>query len=140
MSKYFLLEIVTPERKFFENEVEMAVVRTTEGDIGILKNHEPLVAPLKIGGIKIILGDKKRYAALSTGFVSITEEKVTIITDTAEWSSEIDIERAKADFEQAKQRIHENREAEDITRARIALAKALNRMRVADKTFDHTDF
>lgn len=128
----FILEIVTPDRKFFEDEVEMVIVRGKEGDIGILKNRTPLVTPLDIGRIKIKQNGKVREAAIASGYVEVAKNKTTIITDSAEWPEEIDVERALAAKERAEKRL-KDRESIDTLRAEIALKKALNRISIARK-------
>ena len=129
----FTLEIVTPDRKFFEGEVEMVIVRGTEGDIGILKNHTPLVTPLSIGKIRIKQNGEFREAAIAGGYVGITKDKTTVITDAAEWPEEIDVKRAEEAKKRAEQRLKSSKSEIDIVRARIALRKALNRIEVAKK-------
>ncbi len=130
----FMLEIVTPDRKFFEDEVEMVIVRGQEGDLGILRGHTPMVTPLAIGRIKIKQDGEVKEAAISGGYVEIAKEKTTIITDTAEWPDEIDIERAKEAKRRAEERLHQKSDSEvDLFRAEIALRKALNRINVADR-------
>ena len=133
MSSLFRLEIVTPDKRFFDEEVEMAIVRTSEGDIGILKNHEPLVAPLAIGGIRIKQNGEFKDAACSSGFMTIDEDKIMIITDSAEWASEIDLERAKEAAERAKRRLEHKQDDLDVLRAKISLQKAINRISVHHK-------
>ncbi len=130
MASTFQLEIVTPDRKFFEDEVDMAIVRTSVGDIGILKGHMATVAPLEIGVIKIKKNGKMKEATCAGGFVSIDEDKTTIITDSAEWPEEIDVARAKAAVKRAKERLEKKSEDIDVARAKIALYKALNRLRI----------
>lgn len=132
MASTFQLEIVTPDRKFYEDEVDMAIVRTVEGDVGILRDHVPTVAPLSIGVIKIKKDGKITKATCSGGFVSIDEDKATIITDAAEWPEEIDVERAEAAMKRAEERLNKKDSKEvDVLRAQIALNKALNRIRVS---------
>lgn len=133
MSSLFRLEIVTPDKRFFDEEVEMAIVRTSEGDIGILKNHEPLVAPLAIGGIRIKQNGEFKDAACSSGFMTIDEDKIMIITDSAEWASEIDLERAKEAAERAKRRLEHKQDDLDVLRAKISLQKAINRISMHHK-------
>jgi F-type H+-transporting ATPase subunit epsilon len=133
MANNFLLEIVTPDRSFFEGEVELVRVRTTEGDVAILFDHEPLVTPVTIGAIKINTKNEKKYAACSTGFLSVSDKKVTIITDAAEWSNEIDVERAKQALEKAQQKLqskdpdHES----EILLTKAAVMRATNRLKVS---------
>lgn len=131
MASTFHLEIVTPDRKFYEDEVNMAIVRTVEGDVGILRDHVPSVVPLSIGVIKIKKDGKMIRATCSGGFVSIDEDKTTIITDAAEWPEEIDVERAKFAMKRAEERLKESNKEVDVLRAQIALNKALNRLRVS---------
>ncbi len=131
MASTFHLEIVTPDRKFYEDEVNMAIVRTVEGDVGILRDHVPSVVPLSIGVIKIKKDGKMIRATCSGGFVSIDEDKATIITDAAEWPEEIDVERAKFAMKRAEERLKESNKEVDVLRAQIALNKALNRLRVS---------
>ncbi len=131
MASTFHLEIVTPDRKFYDDEVNMATVRTVEGDIGILRDHVPTVAPLSIGVIKIKKDGKIIKATCAGGFVSIDEDKATIITDAAEWPEEIDVERAESAMKRAEERLNEKSAEIDFLRGQIALNKALNRLRVS---------
>ncbi|WP_069650579.1 F0F1 ATP synthase subunit epsilon [Caloranaerobacter ferrireducens] len=129
----FTLEIVTPDRKFFEDEVEMVIVRGVEGDIGILKNHTPLVTPLSIGRIRIKKNGEFKEAAIAGGYIEVSKNKTTVITDAAEWPEEIDVKRAEEAKKRAEQRLKSSKSEVDIVRAHIALRKALNRLEVAKK-------
>ncbi len=131
MEKGFLLEIVTPEKQFFSEDVEMVIVRTSTGDMGILKNHEPTVAPLAIGAVKIKKDGVTKYAATSDGFLFVQRDKTLIVTNTAEWSNEIDVARAKRALEEAKASYEKADEAEKYYK-KIKLLKAINRINVAD--------
>ena len=133
MASTFKLEIVTPDRKFFEDDVEMVIARGTEGDIGILKNHTPLVTPLSIGKIKIKQNGEVKIAAVASGYIEVNKEKTTIIADSAEWPHEIDVERAKAAKERAEKRIQTEHGELDTLRAEIAFKKAVNRIDIANK-------
>lgn len=126
------LEIVTPDRKFYEDEVEMIVLKTVEGDMGVLYDHVPTVVPLSIGAIKIKKDGKYRQAACAGGFVNITEESVTVITDAAEWPDEIDKVRAEAAKKRAEERINQKDAEIDFKRAKVALAKAINRINMTE--------
>jgi len=134
MASTFELEIVTPDRKFYEGTVEMVVVRTVTGDLGIHKEHMSLVSPLAIGTIKIKEGKGKyKEAACAGGFVQVRQDKTTIITDSAEFPDEIDVDRAKKAADRAQARLKSSNSETDIVRAQIALDKALNRINVAKK-------
>lgn len=135
MATKFMLEIVTPEKTFFNDEVDMVVLRTTEGDMAIMYDHEQMVAPVAIGAIRIRLQGEEKYrdAACSGGFVTVTYEKTTVVTDSAEWADEIDLNRAKAALQRAQNRL-ERRDSElDYARALNSVSRATNRIRVAEK-------
>lgn len=139
MKSTYLLEIVTPDKSFFEDEVEMTIVRTTEGDIGILKGHELVVAPVSVGSIRVKQNGVYRDAACSAGFLTVEETKSIIITDSAEWADEIDVERAKKAADRAARRIEEKHDEIDVLRAKVSLDRAINRIRVSSKSIDHTN-
>ncbi len=130
--KEFLLEIVTPEHVFYSGNADRVVVRTAVGDVCILKNHEPYVAPLSIGKMKVVHENKDRYAVLSQGYIKVEREKLTILTDTAEWADQIDVKRAEEAKERAKKRLESKDSNLDVLRAEIALKKAIQRINVAN--------
>ena len=134
MGNKFKLEVVTPDKNFFDGESEMVIMRTTEGDIGILYDHEPLVAPLRIGSLRVKQADQSfRWAACSSGFVTVTDEKVTVVVDSAEWVEEINMERALAAKKRAEERMAEGTDKGiDVVRAKVALEKAINRIRLRE--------
>lgn len=132
MAGEFSLEIVTPDKKFFEGSAEMIVVRTTEGDIGIMKNHINYVAPLDIGVLRIKKDGTYKEAAVAGGFVQVDKEKTTVLTEAAEWAEEIDIERAKKAKEKAETKLKTSKET-DLTVVEFKLKKAVNRISVGEK-------
>lgn len=133
----FHLEIVTPNRLFFSEDVEMVIVRGLEGDLAILKGRAPVTTPLKIGKIRIFQNGVEKIAAVVDGYISVIDDKATIVTEAAEWPNEIDIERAEAAKERAEKRIKDQKENIDVDRAELALKRALNRLEVSNlKKFD----
>lgn len=132
-----MLEIVTPERAFFSDEVDRVIVRGIEGDMAVLKNRAPIITPLAIGKVRILKDGEERVAAAVNGYISVEKDKTTIITDSAEWPDEIDVERAEEAKLRAEKRLRERPEGLDIDRAELALRRALNRLDVAGlKKFD----
>lgn len=125
------LKIVTPEGIIYDDQAEMIVVRTIDGDRGIMAFHEPLLTGVEIGEIKIKRAEEELLLATSHGYMEVKPEKVTILVEAAEFASEIDVDRAQAAKERAKNRL-EKRQADHIDeeRAEIALQKALNRLQV----------
>ncbi len=129
MSKFYL-EIVTPERKFFEGEAETVIVRTPEGEMGVLKDHEPAVVAIGTGTIRILTDGEWKEAAVSEGFMEVTHQKTIAFVDTAEWPEEIDINRAKAAKDRAEERLQQKLAMIEHLRSQAALARALARLRV----------
>lgn len=126
----FYLEVVTPERKFFEGQAEMIIVHTPEGEIGILKDHEPAVVAVTAGTIRILADGVWKEAAVTPGFMEVTAEKTILLVDTAEWPEEIDINRAKAAKERAEERLQQKLAHIEYIRSQASLARALARLRV----------
>lgn len=133
----FHLEIVTPDRLFFSEEVDSVIVRGIAGDLAILKGRAPMTTPLKIGKVRIFKGEEEIIAAVVDGYISVVNNKTTIVTEAAEWPHEIDIERANEAKERAETRINNKSDNIDIARAELALKRAINRLEVSNlKKFD----
>ena len=132
--KTFLLEVVTPERKVFAEDVDMIVVKGVGGELGILPDHIPFVTPLKIAPVKVKKGNNEQYIAVHGGFMEVRKGKVVILAESAELPGDIDVERAKAAKERAERRLNAaNRDEIDFRRAELALQRALNRLEVAGR-------
>jgi F-type H+-transporting ATPase subunit epsilon len=125
------LSIVTPERKVFEEEVDEIVLPGSEGYLGVLPGHAPLLASLKIGELGYRQGTRWRYGFVAWGFAEVLPERVSILADLGELADEIDLERAKAARERAEQRLMDPAADYDHARARAALERAVGRMMVA---------
>ena len=131
MAAPFQLTVITPEKTFFDGETTQIIVRTTEGDIGILANHTSLVASLPSGPLKVMQDNGEyRLAAVSAGLIKVGGNKVHIFADAVEWADEIDIEWAKRSEENAKQRIAAKKSERDLDLAELKLKRALNRINV----------
>ena len=130
MAEKFKLTIVTPDREFFNEDVDMVEFNTTEGEIGIYKGHIPLTVIVKPGILTITQGETVKNAALHAGFVQILPEEVTILAEIIEWPGEIDEERAKAARERAESRLNNGGEV-DVVRAEAALMRAIARINAA---------
>lgn len=132
MEKQIQLDIVTPEANLYSGLIDMVIVKTTEGDMGVLYDHETTVAPLSIGAIKIKNGNDYQVAACAGGFISIEPAAVTIVTDAAEWADNIDVARAKLAKERADERLNKRDEDTNLDRARISMRRAINRIHISD--------
>lgn len=128
------LEIVTPDGKYYSEDVELVIVRGVEGDIAFMKSTAPIVTPLGIGKIRVKTElDGIKWGTLNEGYVSNLNDKVTVVTDAFEWSDEIDVARARAAKERAEDRLKRaEKEGLDVKRAKAALYRALNRLDVHD--------
>lgn len=128
------LEVVTPTRTVLSRDVEMVIARTVEGDIGVMAGHIPLVTVLQPGIMRLrdeAEGDNK--VAISGGFLEVSpDNKVTVLAQTAELASEIDVERARRAAGRARERLSNRGDREiDLARAEIALRRAMVRLETA---------
>lgn len=124
------LRIITPDRVFYEGEVEMVELNTTEGQIGILPGHIPLTVIVKPGILVISEPEGQKEAALHAGFAEILPDRVTVLAEIVEWPEEIDPGRAEAAMERAQERLREKSAGTDIARAETALLRAIARIQV----------
>ncbi|WP_123042298.1 F0F1 ATP synthase subunit epsilon [Cohnella candidum] len=125
------LEIVTPERKVYEKDVNMVVVKGVGGELGILPNHVPLVTPLKIAPVKAKIDGKDEYLAVHGGFMEVRKDKVVILAEAAELGHDIDVVRAQQAKERAERRLTDRSTELDHKRAELALQRALSRISAA---------
>ena len=126
----FQLRIITPDRVFYEGEVDMVEFNTTEGQVGILPGHIPLTVIVKPGILHISEAQGEKQAALHSGFAEILPDKITILAEIIEWPEEIDEHRAEAAMERAQERLRLKEAGTDVVRAEIALLKAITRIQV----------
>ncbi|MBQ7582564.1 MAG: ATP synthase F1 subunit epsilon [Lachnospiraceae bacterium] len=129
----FKLRIISPERVFYEGEAIMLECRTTEGEIGILKNHIPLTAVLAPGVARIKESDTVVKAALISGFIEILQDQVTVLAEIAEWPDEIDVKRAEEARIRAERRLQEKGAGTNMARASLALQRSIARIEAAKK-------
>lgn len=139
MSKLVKLEIMTPSKVFYRGMVKMVIVRTLEGDEGFMAGHSWACELLDVGELWIqeenenSQDDGWRVAACAGGFIDV-QDNIIIYTDAAEWSTEIDIERVLNEKKNAENwlRTDTKHDPNEVERARIAIAKSLTRMNVAE--------
>lgn len=131
--KTFNLQIISPTRIFFDGEVDMVEMKTTEGEIGVLAGHIPLTAILEPGVLRIKQEESTKEAALHDGFVEIRKDRVTVLAESCEWPDEIDVNRAAEAKERAERRIKSGKSEVDMLRAELALKKALTRIDLAGR-------
>lgn len=133
MDKSLHLEIVTPDKVVLSEAVDYVGAPGFEGEFGILPNHIPFLAALRIGVLHYKAAGKTREVFVSGGFAEISDNKVSILAESAERAEDIDVERASKAKDRAEARIAQERDRIDYTRAQAALQRALQRMSAAHK-------
>ena len=139
MANKIQLEIVSPQKVVYTTEVDMLIVRSTDGELGILPRHLPLVAGLVPHAMRAIIDGNEQLIAVSGGFIEVQPAKITVLASAAELPIQIDIYRAQKAYERARKRIEAFRakkaDAKDIDmyRAEAALNRAKARLQ-ATKT------
>jgi len=127
------LEVITPERKVYEDDVDMVVAPATEGYVGILPHHVPLFTTLGPGEFKVKKGGVEEVLAVFGGFMDVRGDRVVVLTDAAEQAEEIDASRAQQARDAAQQVLAAGpASAADEQRARAELQRALVRLRVSE--------
>lgn len=127
-----LLEIVTPFGITYEGAVKNCSIPGVVAPFQVLKNHAPMVSLIEIGVIKIEeLSGREFYLATGGGICEIDQNKIRIIVESAEFSDTIDILRAKEAKERAEKRIKSKDADVDIDRSRLALLRAINRLKIS---------
>ena len=130
MARTFHLEIVTPDRALLSEDVVSIIAPGVEGYLGVLANHAPLVTELNVGVLRIRYpDDTEENVAVSGGFMEVANNRVLVLADAAERPQDIDIQRAKEALLRARRRLQDP--TMDRERARAALERAINRLRVA---------
>lgn len=130
--KTIKVNVVTPDGPVYESDVEMVSTKAQSGELGILPGHIPMVAPLAIGVVRLKKDGKTDLVAVSGGFIEVRPDQVTILAQSAEKSSDIDVERAVKAKERAEQRMNDQHlEHVDFRRAELALQRAINRLAVS---------
>lgn len=133
--KNLICRILTPEETVFEGEVEMVVAPGKDGEIGILPLHIPLVTVLKVGELRLKLDENRwDYIAIDGGYLEISEDKVTVLADSAVFASKVDVERLEARKKEIEAKIANIKEQdEEFFAATRELANLANRLRVAGR-------
>jgi F-type H+-transporting ATPase subunit epsilon len=129
-----LLEIVTPERLAFSDTVDSVTLPGSEGELGVLPHHAPLVSTLGVGELRIRKGGSEESFAIAGGFLQVLPDKVVVMAEMADMASEIDIERAQEARRAAEKALAGGYvEGVDLSAARAALQAALLRERLAQR-------
>ena len=131
--KYFSLEIISPERTFYKGDVSFLELTTSEGEVGIYKNHIPMTNVIVPGIVTIHEADGVKEAAVHSGFMVILQDSVKIMAEVAEWPDEIDENRANEAKIRAERRLKDKGSGIDVARAEAALKRSLTRLNLVGK-------
>ncbi|MEJ7748973.1 MAG: F0F1 ATP synthase subunit epsilon [Candidatus Limnocylindrales bacterium] len=128
------LEIVTPERLAYRDTVDAVVLPGSEGELGVLPHHAPLVSMLGVGELRIRKGADEETFAIAGGFLQVRPDKVVVMAEMADLASEIDLAKAEEARREAERVLEAGyQEGADLSLARAALQQALLRIRVAER-------
>ena len=128
------LDIVTPEKLAFSDEVDAVTLPGSEGELGVLPHHAPLVSTLGLGELRIRKGGTEESFAIAGGFLQVLPDRVVVLAETADMASEIDLEKAQEARREAEKALESGyHEGADLSTARAALQTALLRERVAQR-------
>ena len=128
------LEIVTPERLAYSDTVDSVQLPGSEGELGVLPHHAPLVSTLGVGELRIRKGGTEESFAIVGGFLQVRPDRVVVMAETADLASDIDLEKAQEARREAERALESGyHEGVDLSAARAALQQALLRIRVAER-------
>lgn len=132
MNKNFQLDIVTPARTVYSGEVQSFTAPGVVGSFQVLFNHAPLLSSVGVGEVKITeTNGAKLHFATSGGFVEVKSNKVILLAESAEQAGDIDVSRAEKSKARAQERLAQKSKEIDSMRAQAALARSINRLKIA---------
>lgn len=135
MPESYQLTVLSPVKTLLDARVESVVAPGSEGYLGVLANHAPLITVLIPGKLTVRFADgATRVYAISGGFLEVSDNRAVILADAMEDPAEIDLERARQAAQRARERLHDLQGKWDVERAQAALARALNRTKVAGES------
>jgi F-type H+-transporting ATPase subunit epsilon len=129
----FKFEIITPKGLYLEDEIDSLTIKLTSGYRTLLTGHIPLIGSLAYGSMHTIKNGKATFYAIHGGALNVTKDKMTVITNAAESESDIDVDRAQEAKKRAEERLAKKDINTDIKRAELALARALARIKAANR-------
>ena len=127
------LEIVTPEKMVFSDDVDVVLAWGLEGQLGILPHHAPLMTILQSGDLVFRRGGKEEALTISGGFLEVRPDKVVVLADACERAEEIDVARAEAAKKRAEEALKEAKTMVDAAAAEAALRRSLARLKAVEK-------
>ncbi|NLB36131.1 MAG: ATP synthase F1 subunit epsilon [Clostridiales bacterium] len=136
MSKTYKLDILPPEREFFSGQVEALIITAPDGELAILADHAPIVAPLVVGSFKMKIDGEWREAFNSEGFLEVSKLGTVLLAQACEWPEDIDIRRAEQSKRRSEEKLRQQRSINEYKGSKIALARAMARLRVTKQKYN----
>jgi len=133
MPKLFNLKILTPEREFFDGDVEAVTATAPDGKVTVLADHTPFIMPVNVGTISIKRDGVWEDSVNSEGFMEVHHEGVLIFVQACELPVEIDTHRAEEARRRAEEHMRQKQSMSEYKQSRIALARAMARLRITNK-------
>jgi len=130
--KTLSVSVVTPDGTVLEDDFDMVVCVTEDGEIGILPGHIPLISPLVISAIRLKRGNETNFLAVNGGFLEVGLDKVSILAQSAEKPDDINVKRAREAKARAERRLQTKQDNVDFHRAELALKRAMNRLDIVN--------
>lgn len=126
----FRLEVLTPEHRFLDEQVELITVDACDGSLTVLAGHAPMVAPLRNGTMTIRVNGEDKQAFHASGFLEVRPDAVLVFAQACEWPDEIDANRARAALEKANEQLRQQQSILEHKRSEMALSRAMARLRL----------
>ena len=130
----FHLEIIAPDKIFTDSEVDALTVNTPDGALTVLTGHTPMVAAVISGITTVKIGGDTHTAFCSDGFLEVRRDKTLMFTQSAEWAEDIDVARAMHARHRAEQKLLRESSVREHTHNEVSLARAICRLKIADKS------
>lgn len=127
------LEIVTPDKVVVSTTADYVGATGVDGAFGVMPHHAPLLSALRVGELYYRQGTDTHWAFVSGGFIEVANNKVSVLAESAEMASDIDVDRAQQAKERAEERLRAPEQERDVMRAQAALQRAIERIRVASR-------
>lgn len=128
--KDFHLEILTPERQFFDGGAQQLIVETPDGKRGILPGHTPMVFSVAVGEVNIMIDGKFKTCFSAEGFLEIRPDKVVLMSQVVEWPEEIDVRRAQEAKRRAEEQMRQRQSLQEYHSTMSSLARAMARLKI----------
>ena len=132
----FMFEMFTPKKEFFADVVEEVICQTADGELGVLKNHNPTVAALEPGEIKIKMNGEWKVAFNSGGFMEVRPDEVVVFSHMCEWPEDIDEARANAAIERENEQLRNAESLSEYRQTEVELQRMMVMLRVKNKNLN----